>query len=49
MIKNEATSAYCLETVKKRIKFLEAKDPNNVVLKLLKRQISINVSEEVKG
>ncbi len=49
MIKNEATSAYCLETVKKRIKFLEANDPNNVILKLLKQQIPINVSEEVKG
>ncbi len=49
MIKNEATSAYSLETVRKRIKFLEANDPNNVILKLLKQQIPINVPEEVKG
>ena len=37
-----------LETIKKRIKFLEAIDPDDVTLKLLKLQISINISEEDK-
>jgi hypothetical protein len=49
MTEKEVTSVYCLEAVKKRIKFLESSDPNNVILKLLKQQIPINVSEEVKG
>ena len=33
--------------IKKRIKFLEANDPNDVILELLKLQISINVLEEL--
>ncbi len=35
-----------LEAIKKRIKFFEANDPNGVILRLLKQQISINVPEE---
>ena len=49
MIEKEVTSGHCLETVKKRIKLLEANDPNNVILRLLKQQISTNVSEEDRG
>ena len=47
MTEKKVTSVYCLEAVKKRIMFLEANDPNNVILKLLKQQIPINVSDEV--
>ncbi len=49
MIEKKVTSEHCLETVKKRIQFLEANDPNNVTLKLLKQQIPTNVSEKVRG
>ncbi len=38
-----------LETIKQRIEYLEANDPNGVILKLLKQQISINVSKEDRG
>ncbi len=48
MIEKEVTSGSCLETIKKRIKFLEANDPNGVILKLLKQQISINAPEKLK-
>ncbi len=46
MIEERIISGTNLETIKKRIKFFEANDPNGVILKLLKQQISINVSEE---
>ena len=49
MIEKKVTSGHCLETVKKRIQLLEANDPNNVILELLKQQILINVSEEDRG
>ena len=48
MIEERVLSGSNLETIKKRIKFFEADDPNGVILKLLKQQISINVSEEGK-
>ena len=46
MIEKAVTSEHCLETVKKRIKFLKTNDPNNVILRLLKQQIPTNVSKE---
>ncbi len=46
MIEERIISESNLETIKKRIKFFEANDPNGVILKLLKQQVSINVSEE---
>jgi hypothetical protein len=49
MIEKEVTSGHCIETIKKRIKFFEANDPNSVILRLLKQQISINASEEDRG
>ncbi len=49
MIEKAVTSEYCLETVKKRIQFLEANDPGNVILRLLKQQIPINASKEDRG
>lgn len=49
MIEKAVASEHCLETVKKRIKFLESSNPGSVILKLLKQQISINVSEEDIG
>ncbi len=49
MIEEKVISGFNLETIKKRIKFFEANDPNGVILKLLKQQISINVSEEDRG
>ncbi len=45
MIEERIISESNLETIKKRIKFFEDNDPNGVILKLLKQQISINVSE----
>ncbi len=45
-IEEKVISGSNLETIKKRIEFLEANDPNDVILELLKLQISINVSEE---
>jgi len=48
MIEEKVIPESNLEVIKKRIKFLEAVDPNDVTLKLLKLQISINVSEEDK-
>ncbi len=35
-----------IATIKKRIKYLEANDPGNAILDLLKYQISEHVSEE---
>ncbi len=49
MIEEKVISGSYLETIKKRIKFLEAKDPNGVILRLLKEQISIYVPEGDKG
>ncbi len=46
MIEEKVIPESNLEVIKKRIKFLEAVDPDDVTLKLLKLQISINVSEE---
>jgi hypothetical protein len=48
MIEEKIMPVSNLETIKKRIKFLEVVDPDDVTLKLLKQQISINVSEEDK-
>jgi hypothetical protein len=48
MIEEKVISVSNLETIKKRIKFLEAIDPDDVTLKLLKQQISNNISEEKK-
>lgn len=48
MIEEEVISGSNLETIKKRIKFFEANDPNGVILRLLKWQISIYESEEDK-
>ncbi len=49
MIEEKVISGSNLETIKKRIKFLEANDPDNIILELLRLQISINVSEEDKA
>ncbi len=49
MIEEKVISEPNLETIKRRIKFLEANDPNDVILELLKLQVSINVPEEVIG
>ena len=46
MIEEKVISGSCLKTIKKRIKFFEANDPNGVILRLLKQLISINASEE---
>jgi len=48
MIEERIIPGSNLETIKERIKFFESNDPNGVILKLLKQQISINVSEEDK-
>ncbi len=48
MIEEKVISESNRETIKKRLKFFEANDPNGVILKLLKQQISNNVSEEDK-
>ncbi len=48
MIEEKIISEINLETIKKRIKFLEDNDPNSLILKLLK-QITINVSEKDRG
>ena len=48
MIEEKVIPVSNLETIKKRIKFLEVIDPDDVTLKLLKLQISVNVSEEDK-
>ena len=49
MIEEKEISGSDLETIKKRIKFFEDNDPNGVILKLLRQQISINVQEEDRG
>ncbi len=46
MIEEKEISASCAAIIKKRIKYLEANDPGNVILKLLKYQISEHVSQE---
>ena len=48
MIEKKVIPESNLEVTKKRIKFLEAIAPDDVVLKLLKQQIPSNVSEEDK-
>ncbi len=48
MIEEKVIPESNLETIKKRIKFLEVIDPDDATLKLLKQQISINISEEDK-
>ncbi len=47
MTEEKKISVSNTETIKKRIKYLEANDPNNVILKLLKHQISEHVSEKI--
>ncbi len=49
MIEGKVISGSNLETIKNRIKFFEASDPNGVILRLLKEQISIYVPEGDKG
>ncbi|KKM17036.1 hypothetical protein LCGC14_1679770 [marine sediment metagenome] len=46
MIEEKEISASCAVTIKKRIKYLEDNDPGNVILELLKYQISEHVSQE---
>ena len=46
MIEEKVISGPNLETIKERIKFFEADDPNGVILRLLKQLISINAPEE---
>ena len=48
MIEEKVISESNLETIRKRIKFLEANNPNDVILELLKRQILINALEDIK-
>ena len=48
MIEEKAISASNFETIKKRIKFFEANEPNGVIPRLLKQLISINAPEEDK-
>ncbi len=48
MIAEKVISESNLETIKMRIKFFEADDPNGVILRLLKQLISINAPEEDK-
>ena len=48
MIEEKVLPKSNLEIIKKRIKFLEAIDPDDATLKLLKQQISNNISEEKK-
>ncbi len=46
MIEEKEISASCAAIIKKRVKYLEANDPSNVILELLKYQISEHVSEK---
>ncbi len=46
MTEGKEISASCAVTIKKRIKYLEDNDPGNVILELLKYQISEHVSQE---
>ncbi len=48
MIEEKVISESNLETIKKRIKFFEANDPNGVILRQLKQQISFNEQEKDK-
>ncbi len=43
MIAEKVMSGSNLETIKNRIKFFEAKDPNGVIIRLLKQQILNNI------
>ncbi len=47
MIEEKEISGPLIDAVKKRIKYMEANDPDNVTLELLKQQISDYVS--IKG
>ncbi|ODS33925.1 MAG: hypothetical protein SCARUB_00898 [Candidatus Scalindua rubra] len=49
MIDEKVQPKSLIETIKQRIKYLEANDPNNVSLELLKQQISDYVSRENKN
>ena len=44
MIEEKEKPRSLIEAMKQRIKYLEVNDPNNVAIKLLKQQISDNVS-----
>ncbi len=46
MIEEKKISVSCAAIIKKRIKYLEANDPGNVILELLKYQISEHVSQK---
>lgn len=48
MIEEKVISESNLEIIKKRIKFFEADDPNGVILRILKQQISISEQEKDK-
>ena len=47
MIEEKEKPRSLIEAVKERIKYLEANEPDNVTLELLKHIISDNISEEV--
>jgi hypothetical protein len=49
MIEEKAISGSNLATIKNRIKFFEANDPNGVILRLLKQQISNQRIREDRG
>ena len=49
MIAEKVIPGSNFETIKKRIKFLEAIDHDDVTFKLLKLQISLKISEEDKA
>ncbi len=46
MTEEKEISVSCSAIIKKRIKYLEANDPGNVILELLKYQMSEHVSQE---
>ncbi len=48
MIEEKEKPRSLIEAVKQHIIYMEANDPNNVTLELLKQQISDSISEEVK-
>ncbi|MCP4265314.1 MAG: hypothetical protein GY777_07025 [Candidatus Brocadiaceae bacterium] len=48
MIEEKETSGTLIEAVKQRIEYMEVNDPENVTLKLLKRQISDYISVKDK-
>lgn len=49
MIGEKTMSRSTLATIKNRIKFFEANDPNGVILRLLKQQISNQRIREDRG